>query len=229
MAMTPEEQKKYDDLQAEIERLKTAGLSTEQFKSEIEDLKSKFTEQTQLNSKLNTMLDTLIKASEKKTPPASSKAPDPLEDPEAYQKWVSDKTKEEIKAVEDQKVQAEEIKKQQEAVKAQFYAKYPHLSDHQPVVEYFARQLAIENPSGSLEDVFKEVAKRTEEYVTKQYGAEALKKAPAPPHVGAGGDPSKTKTSDEPLKYDVEASTDDAIKDMKAKQTGASATPPRIK
>ena len=81
----------------------------------VEDMKSKFTEQTQLNAKLNTMLDNLIEDRKKNPDPKKSKAPDPLEDPDGYKEWVKEETKKEIEAATKRKEDMEDIRKQQEA------------------------------------------------------------------------------------------------------------------
>lgn len=127
--------------------------------------------------------------------PAASGAPDPVTDPDGYAAWV-DNT---VAARQEARNRANENQASEaKRIKEAFYAQFPHLVNHAPLVAYFSSEVLNENPKINQSEGFKKVAEKCDAYLAS---IKDPKTAPKPPHMGgggAGGEAPKPKEGEEP-------------------------------
>lgn len=231
MAMTEEEKKQLEDAKAEVERLKSLGLTQEQMTRELEDLKSRFTSTTQENAQLRQNLDALIERERKSSPKPGEKRPDPVDDPEGYAEWVERRARaaadEERRKHEQEREAREKAARQVEETRRLFFSKYPHLARFPAEVQHCAMEvLKVATPDMTVDQQFKLVAEETEKYIKERFGDKVLSQQP--PHVGSGKapEPPAPPAPEVPPAYDPQKETDEAINEMRSARDRAS-TPPR--
>jgi hypothetical protein len=83
-------------------------------------------------------------------------------------------------------MEREEAIRNGEALKKDFFEKYPDLADYLPIVRYFADKCAMEHPNWTAEKGFVEVSKLAREYIKSKLGTPSGREEP-PPVIASGG------------------------------------------
>jgi hypothetical protein len=213
--MTPEEmQAKLEEALGKIDQ---ANAQVEEMKQRNQEMQSQMTVISEENARQRGIIQEFGGQPPARSP-KRSEAPDPVTDPDGYADWVAGKVTNETEARTRGREEAERAAK---AIRAAFFTKYPHLSNHQPLVSFYTNEVLMENPRITQDEGFRQVSERCDRYREENLGK---KNAPTAPHVGSGGKAPDKKVEPETPKTEAEQVQDEI--DSRRKRLDSKLQPP---